>query len=144
MKIDPRFGQGSRAQLEAFAVPDMHQTVEQMKDTYERMRVHTEALTEVFRKTCSSAASVSADWSLKAAEAMRSNFAANLEFANNLAAAKTLPDLIEVSTAHARKQMEAAIAQNKELMALTQKLMAEAAKPLTTDLAKTFKPDGAS
>src|SRR3974390_3460011 len=103
MKAD--FRPESRTHFEAmtFSVPDMHQTVEQMKDTYERMRLNTDAFTEAFQKTCASAASASADWSVKVGEVMRANIASNLEFANRLAAARTLPDVIELSTSHARK-----------------------------------------
>ena len=144
MKADVKSAHRTHLDPMTLSVPDMHQTVEHMKDTYERMRTHTDALTEAFQKTCSTAASASADWSVKVAEAMRANIASNFEFANSLAGAKTLPDVIELSTAHARKQVETAIAQNKEFFALGQKLLAESTKPLTGGFSMPFGRDGSS
>lgn len=144
MKADARPGGRTHFESMALSVPDMHQTVEHMKETYEQMRTQTDALTEAFQKTCSTAASASADWSIKVAEAMRANIVSNFEFANRLTSAKTLPDVIELSTAHARKQVEAAIAQNKEFFALGQKLLAESTKPLTGGLPMPFGRDASS
>lgn len=117
--------------------------MEQIKETQDRMRLTAEATMEAFQKTCATAANAGAEWNAKLAEAVRKNLAAGFELAGDLAAAKSFPEMIEVSTAHARKQVEAVLAQNKELWTLGQKIMTEAAKPIT-GLAKTPHADASS
>jgi hypothetical protein len=52
-------------------------------------------------------------------------------------------ELVELSTAHARKQCEAMTAQTKELAALAQKATAEIAEPLKTGVTKAFNDKAA-
>ena len=54
-------------------------------------------------------------------------------------AAKTLSEVVELSTAHARKQFEALTAQCKELTALAQKVATETAEPIKAGMTKAFK-----
>lgn len=114
--------------------------MEQIKETQDRMRLNTEAAMEVFQQTCVTAANVGAEWNVKFAEAVRKNLAAGFDLAGDLAAAKSFPEMIEVSTAHARKQVDAVLAQNKEFWTLGQKIMTEAAKPFA-GLSKTPHAD---
>ena len=46
--------------------------------------------------------------------------------------------MVELSTAHARKQFEALTAQSKELSALAQKVATETAEPIKTGMNKAF------
>lgn len=117
--------------------------MEQIKETQDRMRLNAEAAMDTFQKTCATVATAGAEWNAKLAEAVRKNLAASLDLAGALAAAKSLPEMIEVSTAHARKQAEAVLAQNKEFWTLGQKIMTEAAKPFAR-LAKESHSDASS
>ena len=50
--------------------------------------------------------------------------------------------MVELSTAHARKQFEIVTAQTKDLAALAQKVMAETAEPVKDSVTKAFKKVG--
>ena len=47
--------------------------------------------------------------------------------------------MVELSTAHARKQFETVTAQTKELTALAQKVATETAEPIKDSVTKAFK-----
>ena len=52
--------------------------------------------------------------------------------------AKSLSEVIELSSAHARKQFETLTAQSKELGALAQKVATETAEPIKNGMNKAF------
>jgi phasin len=118
--------------------------MEQIKETHDRMRVNADAVMEAFQKTCATAANLGAEWNAKVAEATHQNLTAGMEFAGALAAAKSLPQAIEVATAHWRKQVDATLAQNREFLSLGQKLISEAAKPMAAAWVKPLGPDVSS
>jgi hypothetical protein len=51
---------------------------------------------------------------------------------------KSPSELVELSTAHMRKQFDTVSAQTKELSALVQKAAADAAEPIKTGVSKVF------
>jgi hypothetical protein len=51
---------------------------------------------------------------------------------------KSVPEFVEMSTAHARKQYETMTAQTKELTALAQKMTTEITEPLKAGVARAF------
>ena len=53
--------------------------------------------------------------------------------------AKSLSEVVELSTSHARKQFETLTAQSKELTALAQKVAAETAEPLKAGVTSAFR-----
>jgi hypothetical protein len=55
---------------------------------------------------------------------------------------ESLSDVVELATAHARKQFEAVTAQSKELAALIQKVTTETSKPMMKSLTKTIHVGG--
>jgi phasin len=71
-------------------------------------------------------------------EAARVNTNAAFDFAGELITAKTLSEVIELSSAHARKQFEAFTQQSKELGALAQKVATETAEPIKNGVNKAF------
>ena len=113
--------------------------VAQAKDTYEKMKAAAEEATDVLETTYSTASKGASDYGLKVIEATRSNTNAAFDFAGELLAAKTMSEVMELSSAHARKQFEAMTAQSKELGALAQKLAAETTEPLKSGMSKAFK-----
>jgi hypothetical protein len=48
--------------------------------------------------------------------------------------AKSIPEVVELSTAHTRRQFEQMTEQSREMAEATQELAKEAARPLTSDL----------
>ena len=112
--------------------------VAQAKDTYEKMKAAAEEATDVLETTYSTATKGASDYGLKVIEAARINTNAAFDFAGELITAKSLSEVIELSSAHARKQFEALTAQTKELGALAQKVATETAEPIKAGVNKAF------
>jgi hypothetical protein len=52
---------------------------------------------------------------------------------------KSLSEMVELSTAHTRKQFEALTAQSKELAAIAQKVAVDSTEPVKESFGKVFK-----
>ena len=112
--------------------------VAQAKDTYEKMKAAAEEATDVLETTYSTASKGAADYGLKVIETTRVNTNAAFDFYGELITAKSLSEVIELSSAHARKQFEALTAQSKELGALAKKVATETAEPIKSGMNKAF------
>ncbi len=67
------------------------------------------------------------------------NMEAIFGFARQLAEAKAPSDIVELWTAHTRRQFETLTEQTKELAALGQKAAAEGAEPIVRGVNQVFK-----
>jgi phasin len=112
--------------------------VAQCKDTYEKMKAAAEEATDVMETTYSTAAKGASDYGLKMIDAARANTNAAFDFYGELLTAKTLSEVIELSSTHARKQFETITEQGKELGALAQKVATETAEPIKSGMNKAF------
>src|ERR1700719_4524228 len=112
--------------------------VAQAKDTYEKMKAAAEEATDVLETPYSTATKGASDYGLKVIEAARVNSNAAFDFAGELMAAKTLSEMVELSSTHARKQFEALTQQSKELSALAQKVATETAEPIKSGVSKAL------
>jgi phasin len=112
--------------------------VAQCKDTYEKMKAAAEEATDVLETTYSTATRGASDYGLKVIEAARVNTNAAFDFAGELITAKTLSEVIELTSAHARKQFEAYTEQGKELTALAQKVATDTAEPIKGGMNRAF------
>jgi phasin len=113
--------------------------VAQAKEGWERMKSVTEEATEVLEETYATAAKGASEYNLKVIDAARTNTNAAFDFATNLATVKSFSELVELSTAHARRQFDAVTTQSKELTTLAQKVTAETVEPLKTGFTSAFK-----
>jgi phasin len=109
------------------------------KDSYEKMKSAAEEATGVLEDTYASATKGATDYSRKVIELTRVNANAAFDFAGQLLAAKTFAEVVELTTAHARKQFETLSEQSKELATLAQKVATEAAEPLKEGMTKAAK-----
>jgi phasin len=116
--------------------------VAQAKDTYEKMKAAAEEATDVLETTYSTATKGASDYGLKVIEVARTNTNAAFDFAGQIMAAKTLSEVVELTSAHARKQFEALTAQSKELGTMAQKVATEAAEPIKSGMNKAFTKVG--
>src|SRR5262249_44567402 len=114
-------------------------SVSQAKETYERMKSAAEEATDVLEDTYATATKGASDYGLKVIEAARANTNSAFDFYSQLFAVKSYSELVELSTAHARKQFEAVTAQTKDLAALAQKVATETAEPVKDSVSKVFK-----
>ena len=112
--------------------------VAQAKDTYEKMKAAAEEATDVLETTYSTASKGASDYGLKMIEAARVNTNAAFDFAGELITAKTLSEVVELTSAHARKQFEALTQQSKEFGALAQKVVTETAEPIKSGMNKAL------
>ncbi|HLH90971.1 MAG TPA: phasin [Xanthobacteraceae bacterium] len=109
------------------------------KENYEKMKSVAEEATGVLEDTYASASKGATDYGRKVIELTRENTNAAFDFATELLGAKTLSEVIELTTAHARKQFEALTEQGKELAALAQKVATEAAEPIKEGMTKAAR-----
>lgn len=111
----------------------------QAKDSYEKMKSAAEEATSLLEETYTSASKGASDYGLKLIDVARANTNAAFDYAAELFAAKSLSEVVELSTTHARKQFEALSAQSRELTALAQKVATEAAEPLKDGMNRVVK-----
>ena len=114
-------------------------SLSQAKDSYEKIKSAAEEATGVLEDTYAKASKGTTEYNLKLIEAARINTNAAFDFATELFNAKSLSDVVELSTAHLRKQVEAVTAQTKELTSLAQKVASETAEPIKEGVGKVFK-----
>jgi phasin len=114
-------------------------SVSQAKETYEKMKSAAEEATDLLEDTYATATKGVSDYGLKVLEAARENTNAAFDYASELMTVKSLSEVVELSTAHTRKQFEAITAQSKELVAIAQKVAADTAEPMKEGFGKAFK-----
>ncbi len=119
-------------------------SIEQMKANYEKLTTNAEALTDVMEKSYSVAVKDIADLQVKMLEAFRENLMASFEFATQLAGARTMPAMIELTTSYARRQFEAYTVQVRDIWSLSQRMVSDTAKPVASGLSQGIDQIGSS
>ncbi len=114
-------------------------SVSQAKETYEKMKSATEEATDVLEDTYATATKGAVRLRPQVIEAARANTNAAFDFYSELMTVKSLSEVVELSTAHARKQFETLTAQTKDLAALAQKVATETAEPIKDSVTKAFQ-----
>jgi phasin len=114
-------------------------SVSQAKETYEKMKSVAEEATDVIEDTYATASKGASDYGLKWIEAVRENTNAHFDFATRLMTVKSFSEVIELSTAHARRQFETFTAQTKNLTALAQKVATDTAEPVKESVTRAFQ-----
>lgn len=116
--------------------------VSQAKENYEKMKAAAEEATDVLEETYATATKGASEYGLKVIEAARANTNAAFDFYSDLMAVKSLAEVVELSTAHARKQFDTFSAQAKELSAFAQKVAVDTAEPMKNGVTKAFNRVG--
>jgi phasin len=101
--------------------------VAQARDTYEKAKAATEKATDQLKDTYTTAAKGATAYNLKVIEIARINANTAFDNAHELLGAKSISEFVALSSAHARKQLEAMTAQTKELAEIAQKVATEIA-----------------
>src|SRR5262249_23241995 len=89
-------------------------SVSQAKETYEKIRSAADDATDMFEGAYATVSKGVADCGLKMIEAARVNTNASFDFASQLMAVKSFSEVIELSTAHVRKQFDSFSTQTKD------------------------------
>ena len=113
--------------------------VSQAKDNWEKLKAATEEATDLLEDSYAKASKGTTDYSLALIEAGRTNTNAAFDFAVSLMTMKSVSEVVELSTAHARKQFDAMSEQVKDLNALAQKVAAESTQPIKDGMTSAFK-----
>jgi phasin len=114
-------------------------SVSQAKENYEKLKSAAEQATDVLEDTYATATKGVSDYGLKVIEAARVNTNSAFDFASQLMTVKSFSEVVELSTAHSRKQFETLTAQSKELAAIAQKVATDTAEPVKESFGKVFK-----
>jgi len=112
--------------------------VAQARNTYENAKAATEEATDLLKDTYKTAAKGATNYNLKVIEIARTNTNRAFDYAYKLMGVKSPSELLELSTAHARKQFEAMTAQTKELTEFAQKVTTEIVEPIKTGVTKAL------
>jgi phasin len=114
-------------------------SAERVRDTYGKVQAAAEESTKVMERTYSTASKGAVDFNLHLLEIAQGNMNAAFDFARQLTHVKSPSEFFELSAAHMRKQFENFTEQAKHLTTLAQKVTTDAAQPLQSEVAKTFK-----
>jgi len=107
-------------------------------NTCEKAKVASEEAADLLQTAYATVAKGATEYNLKLIDFGRTNTRAAFDYANELLGVKSPSEFIELSTAHIRKQFDAASAQNKELYTLAKQVAGEAAAPIKASMSKAF------
>jgi phasin len=110
----------------------------QAQENYKKMKAAADEATDALEETYAIVTKGTADYGLKLIEAARTNTNAAFTFYGELMAVKSMAEVVELSTAHARKQFDALSVQTKELAVLAQKTAVDASEPVKAGVSKAF------
>ncbi|MBS7542090.1 phasin [Ancylobacter oerskovii] len=114
-------------------------SVQNARETYEKLKSHAEETTDLLEDTYSTASKGVAEYNTLALEALRTNVNATFDYFGALLGTKSLSEAVELSTGHLRKQFDVLSAQAKDLSVLAQKVANETAEPIKASVEKTIK-----
>src|SRR5207237_4711849 len=108
-------------------------------ETIEKGKAAAEQATRAVQQSYSVTVDNIRDFNVKMIDMAQANAEAVFDFARQLATAKQPSDMVELWTAHAKKQFETLTEQTKELTSLGQKTAAESAEPIARSVNQAFK-----
>jgi phasin len=118
---------------------DMAETgAKQSKETFEKFGAATTEAAEVMTNCCSTALKGMQDYNRKLVEFTQANTKSAFELVQSLAGVKSPAEFAQVSTDHARQQLETMVEQTRQLAELTQRVTLATAEPLKTGFAKAL------
>ena len=114
-------------------------SVTQARDTYSKIKTAADEASDLVGETFETARDGAMVLGAKALDAAKTNSDASFAFAYELFGARTMSDVIELQSAFARKQFDAATSQFKEFQELTGKVVSKTVKPVATKVEKAAK-----
>ena len=145
----PRNGAGNGSTKLQFDVPFFNmqtifgnfaeQGATRAQANFAQIKATSEAMTAALCDACSTNARRAADYRTKVIEISHDNTTSTLEFFSQLVDARSFADVVNLSTAHSRKVLETASAQNRELWELAQQVATETAEPIKQSLNRVLR-----
>jgi phasin len=118
----------------------LDQGLARARDTHEKMTDMLESTSEAFDEVFSTVNRGSAEYRMKVMEMVRANADAAFDMMRELMNARSLPEMMELSSAHARRQLETANRQMQELSELTRRVAT--ATPIRGSMTEPFRQAG--
>jgi phasin len=127
-----------------FAVPGLfdgiaEQNMTRAKESYEKMKVASGAITDVFRETYAMNAKGAADYAAKIIEFSGANTSSAFDFLGHLLGTKSPSEVLQLSAAQNAKNFETATAQSRQLWELARKVATETADPIKKSFASVLQ-----
>ena len=114
-------------------------SAEYAKENWGIMKPAVEKLAEMLHDTSSTAVKESADYGMKVMEVAQTAISTAVDLANGLAAAKTPAEIVELSSSHARRQLDLLVDQNRQLWVAAQRVTKVTTEPLNKVFVKEPK-----
>jgi phasin len=133
------------ASIIPFEVPEQMRVfaekgVSQARDHYAKFKDAAETHNGTIEAVFTIASKGASEYSARLMEIVKANTTANLDFAQELLGVKSPSEAMGLWTSHARKQVETATAQARELAELGQKVATQTAEPIKANASKLFTP----
>jgi phasin len=110
----------------------------QAKEAYEKMSTATTEAADLIKSSYSIVVRGAQDYNDKFIEFTQANTHAAFDFVQKLSDVKSPTAFVELSTEHARQQLETLTEQIKQLAAIAQKVSLATAEPFKSGVAKAF------
>jgi phasin len=143
---NPKVGadEKTRFDMPFFAVPGLfngiaEQNMTRAKESYEKMKIASGAITDVFREAYATNARGSADYAAKVIEFSGANTRSAFDFLSHLLGTKSPSEALQLSAAQGAKNFEAAAAQSRALWELARKVATETADPIKKSFASALQ-----
>ena len=108
------------------------------KTVEKKVKEATREATERVEESSAKAAEGLRDCQIKMLSAAQTNMNAMFEYMQEALKARSVPELVDVSTKHSRRQLEMMTEQAKEISGAVQKAAVESARPLTGGFTNPF------
>jgi phasin len=114
------------------------QGLEQTRAAYEKLKTAAEEATSSLETSYAAATRGWTEFGQKALGAMKAHADAHFEHVKAVISAKTVPEVLDLQTAHLKARLEAANEQIKDLASVAQKVATEAGEPIKSVFSKRF------
>jgi phasin len=138
--VKPETNEKQTAEMSLFEWPRMaipfafngiaEQGARRVKESSEKMKAVSDEVTGALSESYLNTTKGAADYGLKVMQIANANTASALDFVGDLMTTKSMPEMVQLSTAQLRKNLQAASAQNVELWDLARRVATETAEPI--------------
>lgn len=101
------------------------------RSTERKVKDSSRETADRMQESAANAADALREFQLKILSATHANIAASFEYMQDALTARSVPELIEISTSHSRRRLEMIADQAREIAGAAQKLASGSARPLT-------------
>ncbi len=131
-----------RAEAPSSVVDMLDKSLARTRDMHEKMATLMGGSTRALEEVLQCAHRGSSEYRAKLLDIARQNANSAFDLARATFEVRTMPELLELTMNHHRRQFELATTQMKELSALTQKVVSETSEPIRSGMTEPFRMAG--